>query len=773
MLESHREVKPAPSVQPLFDPSRHNHIVQFYDREEFLADRVVEFLSAGLSVRLPVVLIVTPEHRALFTERLLASGMDTETAERAGNLTILDARATLSQFMVGTMPDWDRFKLVVGGAIERALLQSPSDRIRAYGEMVDVLWREGNPQAAIRLEEFWNDAAKIYSFSLLCAYRMGNFYKEADGAQFDHVCRTHTHVIPAESYPQSDEDDARLREITLLQQRARALENEVAHRKQLEDALRIALREQRASAAALRSSEEKLKDFVENGAECLHWVGADGIIQWANKAELELLGYTAAEYVGRPIREFYEDRAVIDDILARLARNETVRGYEARMRCKDGTLRDVMINSNVCWDEDGTFEHTRCFTRDITERKQAEEKLRQAEAERAHLLKLEKAARADAEAATRAKDEFLAMLGHELRNPLSPIVTALQLMRLRGDHSSPRERAVIERQVAHLVRLVDDLLDVSRITGGKVELHREPVEIADVIAKAVEMVGPLLEQKSHHLVVDVPRGRGLRLDADPGRLAQVFCNLLANAAKYTDRRGRITVSAARQGESVVVRVADNGVGIDAGLLPQVFDIFTQAKQTLDRSQGGLGLGLTIVRSLVSLHGGKVSARSDGVGRGSEFIVELPLLLGPESTPADPVPSETGIAGRAWRSLRVLVVDDNEDAAMLIAESLRELGYEVREARDGPEAVRAAAEFLPDVAIVDIGLPVMDGYEVARSLRGSRPDIRLIALSGYGQDSDQARSRDAGFERHLVKPLALERLAAALLEFERQHETAKP
>jgi PAS domain S-box-containing protein len=561
----------------------------------------------------------------------------------------------------------------------------------------------------------------------------------------------------------------RRRQVSLLEQRARSLESEVAHRRELEEALRAALREQRVTEAALRRSEQQLRDFIENAAEGLHWVGPDGTIQWANKAELDLLGYTAEEYIGHSIAEFHADPDSIADILARLSRNETLHDYEARMRCKDGSIRHVMINSNVCW-EDGKFLHTRCFTRDVTERKLAEARIREVEEERARLLELEKIARAEAESASRAKDEFFAILGHELRNPLSPLVTALQLMRLRGDQSSLKERAVIERQVKHLVRLVDDLLDLSRITRGKVELRCEPVEIAEVVSKGIEMAAPLLERKSHHLVVDVPRGRGLRVHGDIGRLAQVFCNLLSNAAKYTDPGGRITVQASRSGASVSIRVIDNGVGIDDSLMPHIFDMFTQAKQTLDRSQGGLGIGLTIVRSLVTMHGGSVRARSEGAGRGTEFVVELPLL--PQTSPAtsrhDAVEEQST---HAWRSLRILVVDDNEDAATLAADSLRELGYAVSEARDGPDALRIAADFRPDVAILDIGLPVMDGYELGRKLAGVYPGIRLFALTGYGHESSALRSREMGFAHHLVKPLDLERLAALLENVDHPHDAS--
>ena len=372
-------------------------------------------------------------------------------------------------------------------------------------------------------------------------------------------------------------------------------------------------------------------------------------------------------------------------------------------------------------------------------------------------------ARRGAESANRAKDEFLAMLGHELRNPLAPILTALQLMHLRGTDETERERTLIERQIKHLVRLVDDLLDVSRVTRGKVELKREKLELSTVVAKALEQASPLIEQREHTLTVDVPQ-RGLRLDADPTRLAQVFSNLLTNAAKYTEPGGRISVKAAREGGEAVVRVRDNGTGIDPGTLPRVFDLFVQEQQALDRSQGGLGLGLAIVRSMVTLHGGRVEVHSEGRGLGSEFTVRLPLLAAEEpQAVAAPVQEEPAPPARDTVPGRVLVVDDNKDAADILSESLEILGCETQVAYDGPSALRMAETFRPEVALLDIGLPVMDGYELARLLRQRHAarGIRLIAVTGYGQASDRQQSKEAGFDAHLVKPLDLDVLESLL------------
>jgi signal transduction histidine kinase len=365
-------------------------------------------------------------------------------------------------------------------------------------------------------------------------------------------------------------------------------------------------------------------------------------------------------------------------------------------------------------------------------------------------------ARQAAEDANRAKDEFLAMLGHELRNPLAPILTALQLLRLRGVAGGERERAIIERQVGHLVGLVDDLLDVSRITRGKIRLKTEAVELTEIVAKGIELASPLLEQHQHDLVVSVPR-RGLGIMADPARLAQVVSNLLTNAAKYTPPGGRIRVEANTDGGDVVLRVSDTGIGIDPQMLPKVFELFTQDRQALDRAQGGLGLGLAIVRSLVSLHGGTASAHSDGRNRGSEFVIRLPRVEMPETRAG--IERESA-STHGPSGLRVLVVDDNEDAAAMLADVLTEEGHVIATAHDGPTALDVARRFHPHVALLDIGLPVMDGFDLAVQFRStpSLQNVRLVAVTGYGQEHDRRRSAAAGFDAHLVKPVDLDQLA---------------
>jgi PAS domain S-box-containing protein len=373
--------------------------------------------------------------------------------------------------------------------------------------------------------------------------------------------------------------------------------------------------------------------------------------------------------------------------------------------------------------------------------------------------------------ANRSKDEFLAMLGHELRNPLSPIVTALQILKLRGNGQFAKTLGIVERQVQYLIRLVDDLLDISRITRGQIQIRKHLVRLQDVVAEGAEMAMPLIEQRRHHLNVHMPDA-ALRLDGDEGRLAQVVANLLTNAAKYTDTGGQIDVEAKQEGTEVVLSVKDNGIGINAELLPHVFDLFTQERQAADRARGGLGIGLTIVRSLVELHGGTVQAKSMGPGRGSEFVVRLPAVLAePAAVEVHPgAPRAPSHEGR-----RILVVDDNQDALALLAEVLRDAGHTVQEAVDGPRALDALDTFRPDVAILDIGLPVMDGYELARRIReqlGSGSPV-LIALTGYGQESDRARAMNAGFSQHLTKPVEVDCLLGALAAVRPYEHRAQP
>ncbi|HWC73370.1 MAG TPA: ATP-binding protein [Gemmatimonadales bacterium] len=366
----------------------------------------------------------------------------------------------------------------------------------------------------------------------------------------------------------------------------------------------------------------------------------------------------------------------------------------------------------------------------------------------------------------RQKDEFLATLSHELRNPLAPISNAVHVLRLAGGDETARARVVetLERQVGTVIRLVDDLLELSRISHGVIELRKETVSVSQALRAAAEAMAPLMQTMEHDFLVEEPT-ETLLLHADSVRLTQVITNLLNNAARYTPRGGKVWLTARREGSEIAVVVRDTGVGIPPDMLSRVFDLFVQLEPGRDRSRQGLGLGLTLVKRLVEMHGGRVEARSAGAGQGSEFIVHLPAVA--DRRVAEQTRARRRPAGerrmKDERSLRILIVDDNEDSAESLATLLRLLGHDVRVAGDGPGALETAATFTPDVALLDIGLPGMDGHELGRRLRGI-PGFEhglMLALSGYGLDADRRRSRDAGFDGHLVKPLDVDVLRARL------------
>lgn len=360
--------------------------------------------------------------------------------------------------------------------------------------------------------------------------------------------------------------------------------------------------------------------------------------------------------------------------------------------------------------------------------------------------------------ADRRKDDFLAMLGHELRNPLAPVAIAVEVLERQGDPRGTRARGVIRRQVDHLTRLVDDLLEVSRITHGKIELRRQMVEIGGVLDAVVELVRPLVDARKHDLQVKAPT-RGLAVWGDAIRLRQILSNIVVNATKFTSPGGRIQVDARRVGDAITIDVADTGCGIPEDLLSAIFEPFVQGARGLDRAQGGLGLGLAMARELARLHGGTVSAKSPGPGRGTTFTVVLPAATARVNGGASAAFDATGAKGgdAARRSARVLVVDDNRDSADMLSDALTDAGFEVVTAYDADQALDLAAEAPPDIALLDVGLPGMSGYELGVELRKRLPQLplRLVAMTGYGHESDRARSRESGFDLHLVKPVTLD------------------
>jgi PAS domain S-box-containing protein len=435
-----------------------------------------------------------------------------------------------------------------------------------------------------------------------------------------------------------------------------------------------------------------------------------------------------------------EDRQRVADDVARAVADRRPYSIEHRIVLPDGTERVVLEHAEIAVDEHGRPLRIVGAVQDITEQKRVEEALREAD---------------------RQKDQFLAMLAHELRNPLSAITSATHLIRARVAHGQNIDRPleILERQTRNSSRLLDDLLDISRITRGVVQLRSEEVRLDTVITSAVESQRALVDSAGQHLAITLPH-EPVFVEGDPTRLEQIVTNLLNNAAKYTPGGGRLALTVEPQDGQVLIRVQDDGVGIPADLLPRVFDQFVQAEQSLARSKGGLGVGLTLVRKLVEMHGGSIEARSEGVGKGSEFVVRLPAKR--QSRHAGPTGSAAASAGRTRR--RILLVEDNRDAAEVLADYLRTQGHEVAVAHDGPAALDVAARADPEIVLLDLGLPGMDGYEVARRLRheGASSAPVLIALTGYGQEEDRKRASEAGFAHHLTKPFepeALERLLA--------------
>lgn len=471
----------------------------------------------------------------------------------------------------------------------------------------------------------------------------------------------------------------------------------------------------------------------------------DGTLLYVTPSFLELL-HTDLQEMREKGQFFFlplESRESVERRWAKCRETGEPWSAEYAIRLGDGSIRTIWTQGLLVPTPDG-LSHWVGVNIDVSEQARIREALRLSEEQ----FRLQ----ADAlQESDRRKDEFLATLAHELRNPLAPIRSGLDLLGIAEDNPAIRARAlsVMDRQLRQMVRLIDDLLDVSRITRNKLELRRERVDLQTVVARALETSQPVIESNGHQLDVRLPEEL-LWLDADATRLAQVFANLLNNAAKFTPQGGRIWLAAERQGGDVLVRVKDTGIGISAEMRPRIFDLFVQADRSLEKSQGGLGIGLTLVKRLVEMHGGSISVDSPGAGLGSEFAVRLPLVA--QQARADAPPG--GKPDASVRRRRILVVDDNHAGAMMLAMFLEGIGHEVHTAHDGQEALAAAERARPELILLDIGLPTLSGYEVAKRIR-QQPwgaEILLAAQTGYGQEEDRQRSRDAGFDYHLVKPV---------------------
>jgi PAS domain S-box-containing protein len=535
------------------------------------------------------------------------------------------------------------------------------------------------------------------------------------------------------------------------EENARKLLQEEAARKAAQDALD----EARRAEAAERAQREQMRVTLESIGDGIVVTDARGCVTMLNPVAEALTGLKKDEAAGRPLEEVFH---IVNEQTGHLAPNPVARVLQEGvvvglanhtvLVARDGTRRPIDDSAAPIRDEQARISGVVLVFRDVTERRRAEEQVRRQNQE--------------LEAAARQKDEFLATLAHELRNPLAPIRSALEIVKL-GDDSPVavgRVREMMERQLVHLVRLVDDLLDVSRITRDRIELRRERVALPVVVQNAVEASGPLIEAARHQLTITLPP-EALHIAGDVTRLSQVVANLLNNAAKYTSPGGHIWLTVEKQAGEAVVRVKDTGIGIPADMLAEVFEMFVQVDRSSDRTQGGLGIGLTLVKRLVELHGGRVESHSEGPGKGSEFVVRLPLLAVEKRRPEPGAPQAPEGPSR-----RILIVDDNVDAAESLALVLRLSGHEVRTAHGGAAALEQAATFVPEVVLMDLGMPGMSGYEAARRVRDlhGMEAVVLIALTGWGQEEDRQRTQAAGFHAHLVKPVdptALQELLASL------------
>ncbi|WP_394845915.1 ATP-binding protein [Pendulispora brunnea] len=587
------------------------HVVQFYDQDEFLNDTMLQFLGGGLSEGDSLIVVAVPTHRDAFQRSLAARGFDVQLLCESNQLTLLDAHELLSRFMVGSMPDKDLFENEVGRLIETTLCRRKDAKLRIFGEMVDVLCQAGNPLGAVRLEEMWNELAAVHSFSLLCGYSMSSFQKVADVTAFEDVCSRHSHVFPTESYSGLDGSEARLREIGMLQQRARALESEIERRKDLEKRLREALE------------------------------------------------------------------------------------------------------------------------REVSQ--------------------------------SRMKDEFLATVSHELRTPLNAILGWASMMRVDPSLDVAKALDTIERNARSQGRLIEDVLDMSRIITGKLKIERHPIDLASVIRSALEVVAPTAQAKDIRIET--------RIGVDPcpfygdaDRLQQILWNLLSNALKFTPNEGSIQVRLEQHGSSFEVQVIDTGRGIEPAFLPHIFERFRQADTSTTRAERGLGLGLAIVRYLVELHGGTIRAHSEGEGTGSRFVMHLPVPAvrdtGAKTPATDAVPPRSTPAGagtkKVLEGLRVVACEDDQDARDLLFHVMKAAGALVRVAGSAHEALEHVKEFRPDVVVSDIGLPEVDGYAFMRQLRALPEDkggrTPAIALTAYARGQDARKAFFAGYQLHLAKPV---------------------
>jgi PAS domain S-box-containing protein len=584
--------RPVPCCADWSGLGNSGHFVQFYENDAFLAKSVASFVGSGLTDGGSAIVIATENHRSLIEAELGRDGIDLFAAREANRYHSLDAAETLEQFMIEGAPDKRLFQQVIGGLVNRVTASGMP--LRAFGEMVALLWADGNGAAAIQLEELWNDLAKTSTFSLFCAYPMRGFSEEADGQMFAHICQEHSRVFPTESYPLERDTDHRLRAIARLQQRANSLETEIANRIEAEQ--------------KLVASQRELSDFLENALDGIHRVGPDGTILWANRAELELLGFSATEYLGHNIAEFHVDQAVIEGILSRLKRGERLRDQEACLRCKDGSIRHVSINSTA-YREGDRFLHTQCITRDITDRKLAAQVLEHTVAERTVQL----------QELVGELEAFSYGISHDLRAPLRAMRGYARSLiddyakHLDADAVERLNR--IERASTRLDLLVRDVLAYSTISRRKIDL--KPVALKPLIEDVLHQ-DPEFQKNRRFISID---GVSHTVLGHEAYLMQCFSNLIGNALKFVARGEppNVRITSERIDDRIRVTVSDNGIGIQPEHHDRIFKMFGRVYS--EKDYAGTGIGLVIARKAVLRMGGEIGFISPA-GQGTEFKFSL-------------------------------------------------------------------------------------------------------------------------------------------------------
>lgn len=605
-----------PMLSPLLVPhpsalSHCSHVVQFYEGEQFLLENVSEFLASGLLKGEPAVAIMEPSRLGPLKQHLHLRGIHVAEALEQGRLVLLDARQTLARFMVGGIPDGALVQAVLGGVL--APLQKKFGKIHAYGEMVNILWLEGNGESTLQLEREWNKLSEVYSFSLLCGYTMGGFETEKHSKALEEICSVHGMTLPTEDFSRFRTSEDQRRGILVLQQKAKILEIQLQERKAIEadlrkqtEMLREEIERRKTAEKALSIREQELTDFVENGPVGLHWVAADGTILWANRAELDLLGYSKEEYVGRHIAEFHADDNVIKDILERLTRGEVLQGYEARLRRKDGSVRTVLISSSV-YRQGERFVHTRCFTRDISERKAAEIALQKS---------AQDLAKSNAELAM-----FASVASHDLKEPLRMVRTYAQLLDKKYgntiDSTGKQYLGYAIDGARRMGDLIDDLLAYS-LLDSKDALEFQSVNCNEVLDEVRSNLAAVVAETNASITCgELPMVNGVH-----SLLMQLFQNLVSNAIKF--RNGRVPavhISAQRLEEEYQFKVSDNGIGIEPKYYERIFLLFQRLHEK--SSYPGTGLGLAICKKVVDRHGGKIWVESE-VGKGTTFFFTLAI-----------------------------------------------------------------------------------------------------------------------------------------------------